>query len=111
MVSNDPANLVRFAIGPQQLADLPHVVTPAAMRATGELPAAMQREWDDIVIVISHGLMVGQCDATDCDRALMESFAASRCSNFENQVRCVRGDCGCPAAGVSSTKVQTGDQR
>ena len=87
MIGNNPAHLVRFAVGPEQFADLPHVVPPSAMGAAGKFPAPMQRKWNDIVIVMSHDQMVGQHPVPDCDRALIDCVADKQCDNNENQVR------------------------
>ena len=70
VVTNHPAQLVFFAIGPQQLADLPDVVTASAMRACAELASAMQREGNHVGGNSCHDPLIAKPRRADCDAAL-----------------------------------------
>jgi hypothetical protein len=70
VVANHPAQLVFFAIGPQQLADLPYVVTASAMRACAEIAPAMQREGNDVGGTGCHGPLIAKQRRADCDATL-----------------------------------------
>ena len=55
VVRNDPPDLVIPAIGPQDPADLPDVVSSPAMRATAEIMPPVQWKGDDVVRIGVHG--------------------------------------------------------
>ena len=70
VVANHPAQLVSFAIGPQQLANLPDVVTAPAMRACAELSSAMQRKGNHVWGTGCHGPLIAKQRHADCDATL-----------------------------------------